>query len=89
MCLLFLFGGMNLEITKNRSLEVSEKFFNNLEKKLERVSDNLAGYYKTFNNCREQGLMLTIYKKKSDDELLIWACECRNSDNIFFHNIFN
>lgn len=71
-----------MEITKNRSLEVSEKFFNNLEKKLERVSDNLAGYYKTFNNCREQGLMLTIYEQKSDDELLIWACECRNSDSI-------
>lgn len=42
----------------------------------------MQGYYKTFNNCREQGLMLTIYEPTTDNELLIWACESRNSDNI-------
>lgn len=63
-------------------MEVSQTFFNELEKKLSNVSDSLEGYYKTFNNCREQGLMLTIYEPTTDNELLIWACECRNSDNI-------
>lgn len=42
----------------------------------------MRGYYKTFNNCREQGLMLEIYDDISNSELLIWACECRNSDQI-------
>ena len=63
-------------------MEVSQTFFDKLEQKLKNVSDNLQGYYKTFNNCREQGLMLTIYEPTTDNELLIWACESRNSDNI-------
>lgn len=63
-------------------MEVSQTFFNKLEEKLKNVSDNLEGYYKTFNNCREQGLMITIYEPVTDNELLIWACECRNSDDI-------
>ena len=63
-------------------MEVSQIFFNKLEEKLKNISDNLEGYYKTFNNCREQGLMLTIYEPVADNELLIWACECRNSDDI-------
>lgn len=49
-------GGINIEIEKNRSLEVSEKFFNKLESKLENATNKLKGYYKVFNNCREQGL---------------------------------
>ncbi len=63
-------------------MQVSETFFNKLEEKLKNASDNLNGYYKTFNNCREQGLMLEIYDDIHDSELLIWACECRNSDQI-------
>ena len=63
-------------------MEVSQTFFNELEKKLDNVSKNLFGFYKTFNNCREQGLMLTIYEPTSENELLIWACQCRDNDNI-------
>lgn len=44
------------------------------------ASESLNGYYKTFNNCQEQGLMLDIYD--DDNDVLIWACECRDSDNI-------
>ncbi len=62
-------------------MEVSQTFFNELEKKLKNAPDSLNGYYKTFNNCREQGLMLTIYND-NDNEILVWACESRNSDNI-------
>lgn len=61
---------------------VSETFFQKLEEKLGNASDNLSGYYKTFNNCREQGLMLEICDDINNNELLIWACECRNSDQI-------
>ncbi len=63
-------------------MEVSQTFFNKLEEKLKNVSENLEGNYKTFNNFREQGLMLTIYEPTTDNELLIWACECRNSNDI-------
>ncbi len=71
-----------MEFKKNNSLIVSETFFRKLEAKLTNVSNNLSGYYKTFNNCREQGLMLHIYDDIDDNDLLIWACECRNSDDI-------
>lgn len=37
-------------------------------------------YYETFNNCREQGLVLKIYNNKTN--LYIWACQCRISDDI-------
>lgn len=68
-----------MKFTKNNSLIVSEKFFEKLEKRLENASDNLSGYYKTFNNCLQQGLMLEIYEGLRDSELLIWACEyCNN-----------
>lgn len=63
---------------KNKSLEVSEKFFKKLEEKLKDVDIN--GYYQTFNNCREQGLILKTYL--DNVEVNIWAFECRNSDNI-------
>lgn len=75
-------GGINIELKKNNSLKVSETFFQKLENKFINVSNNLTGYYKTFNNCREQGLMLEIYDDSNDNELLIWACESRNNDNI-------
>ncbi len=61
---------------------VSQTFFNRLEKYIRDVSDNIEGYYKTFNNCREQGLMLTITDDTYNNELLIWACQCRNNDSI-------
>ena len=60
---------------------VSEEFFKLLEKKLHNVSDNISGYYKVFNNCREQGLMLEL-NDDYESELLIWACENCNSDDI-------
>ncbi len=47
----------------------------------ERLNNNsLNGYYGTFNNCREQGLVLKVYEKQN--ELNIWACQCRISDDI-------
>ena len=34
-----------------------------------------------FSNCREQGLVLTVYNARNDG-ICIWACQERNSDNI-------
>lgn len=55
-----------------------------LEDKLTNKASHLNGYYKTFNNCREQGLVLTLYNDSSntDNDLMIWACQSRNSDQI-------
>lgn len=76
-------GGINI-FEKNDSLKVSEEFFNVLEDKLTNKASHLNGYYKTFNNCREQGLVLTLYNDDSntDNDLIIWACQSRNSDQI-------
>lgn len=66
---------------KNHSLKVSENFFIALEEKLKKYHTNLNYYLGTFNNCREQGYMLEIYPPH-EDSLCVWACECRNSDQI-------
>lgn len=76
-------------------MTISEKFFKKLEEKL--GSNSLNGYYGTFNNCREQGLVLKIYDKQ--EELNIWACQSRisddimivlgNQDNIDINNMFD
>lgn len=66
---------------KRASLKTSEKFFNLLEKKLKKYNTNLSYDLGTFNNCREQGYILTIYEPHKDG-LCVWACECRNSDRI-------
>ncbi|MBE6152760.1 MAG: hypothetical protein E7166_00840 [Firmicutes bacterium] len=48
----------------------------------DKISSNssLNGYYDTFNNCRESGFILKLYN--SNYNLYIWACQCRNSDNL-------
>lgn len=68
---------------KNESFEVSKKFFENLEQKLNKLNPTLKGYYNVFNNCREQGLQLIVYGDNNvEDDLCIWSCMCRNSDQI-------
>lgn len=68
---------------KNKSFEVSKKFFEKLEKKLNELNPTFNGYYNVFNNCRVQGLQLIVYADKNvEDDLCIWSCMCRNSDQI-------
>ena len=68
---------------KNESFEVSKKFFEELEQKLSKLNPSLKGYYDVFNNYREQGLQLTVYGGDDiNDDLYIWSCMCRNSDQI-------
>ncbi|MBO5096475.1 MAG: hypothetical protein J6B98_06340 [Bacilli bacterium] len=68
---------------KNESFEVSKKFFEDLEQKLNKLNPTFKGYYNVFNNCREQGLQLIIHGDNDiNDELCIWSCICRNSDQI-------
>lgn len=42
---------------KNKSFEISKKFFQTLENKL---NSSLKGYYNVFNNNREQGSRIDI-----------------------------
>lgn len=68
---------------KNKSLEVSKKFFEALENKLNNLNPTFKGYYNVFNNCREQGLQLVTYADNEvEADLCIWSCMCRNSDQI-------
>jgi len=68
---------------KNKSFEVSKKFFEVLESKLNKLNPTFKGYYNVFNNCREQGLQLIAYGDNDlDDGLCIWSCMSRNSDQI-------
>lgn len=65
-------------IEKSKSLMVSEDFFELLDKRLE--NKKIEGQYEPFNNNREHGLVLSVYDEKNS--INIWACECRNSDQI-------
>lgn len=70
-------------IEKNRSFELSKKFFDILESKLKKLSPPLNGYYNVFNNFREQGLQMILFGSNDvDDDLCIWSCMCRNSSQI-------
>lgn len=70
-------------IEKNKSFELSKKFFDILESKLKKLSPSLNGYYNVFNNCREQGLQMILFGDNDvDDDLCIWSCMCRNSSQI-------
>ena len=48
----------------------------------------IDGYLECFNNCREQGYVLHVDSTDWDnpnntkEDLIIWAFECKNSDNI-------
>lgn len=68
---------------KNKSFEISKKFFEDLEVKLNKLNPTFKGYYNVFNNNREQGLQLIVYGDNDvEDDLCIWSCMCRNSDQI-------
>ena len=68
---------------KNKSFELSKKFFEVLESKLTKLNPSFNGYYNVFNNCREQGLQLIMYADNEvEDDLCIWSCMCRNSNQI-------
>lgn len=54
-----------------------------LEEKLYNLNPTFNGHYNLFNNHREQGLQLVLYVDKNvENDLCIWSCMCRNSDQI-------
>lgn len=87
-----------MEVSKSKSLEVSEKFMLSLENFISLSNANLDLYYRVFNNNREEGYMLTVNSLHDyQNELYIWAYESRNSDDIVvvvskeieYKNMFN
>ena len=81
-----------MSFQKCRSLRVSERVLDLVIEELDcDASGNyvkIDGWVETFNNCREQGLMLYINSTDFKNEnrtnkiVKVWACEARNSDNI-------
>lgn len=81
-----------MSFQKYRSLKVSERVFDLVVEELDcDTSGNhvkIEGWFETFNNCREQGLMLHIGSIDFDNPnrtrglLKVWVCEARNSDDI-------
>ena len=77
---------------KVRSIKVSERVFDIVceELDLEQTENyiKIDGWLETFNNCREQGYVLTVStsdfdnENRTKDNLYIWASEARSSDEI-------
>ena len=81
-----------MSFRKLKTIQVSERVFDIVCEKLDSAaSENyvkISGYLECFNNCREQGYVLHVSSCEWDnqirtkDTLYVWACECRNSDEI-------
>lgn len=81
-----------MSFNKITTIKVSERVFDIVCEELDcDKSDSgvkIDGYLECFNNCREQGYVLTVSSddydnsEKTEDSLCIWAFECRNSDDI-------
>ena len=77
---------------KIRTIQVSERVFDIVCDTLDfEQTENyikIDGWLECFNNCREQGYFLNVSssdfhnENRTKDNLYIWACENRNSDNI-------
>lgn len=82
---------------KINSIRVSESVFDLVCSTLDDYKDDgvkISGYLQTFNNCREQGYMLTVYstynsEKRTEKDLYVWVFESRNSDEIVVVNSIN
>lgn len=64
-----------------RSLKISHDVVEILKTK----DNKIEGYIDTFNNCRETGYVLQVWKygeTELNGNVRIWVHECRNSDNI-------
>lgn len=78
-------------IRKIRTIRVSERIMEMVSEELNNDIEcgvKIDGWLETFNNGREQGFSLTMVSEDLDNPnrtktyVKIWACECRNSDNI-------
>jgi len=77
---------------KIRTIRVSERVFDivceALDIEASEYNVKISGYLEVFNNCREQGYVLHVSscdwenKDRTSDDLIVWACEARSSDEI-------
>ena len=77
---------------KTRSVQVSERVFDlvcdHLDNDATEDYVRISGYLSTFNNCREQGFVLSVSSvdwdnpNKTGEDIHVWACEARSSDEI-------
>lgn len=77
---------------KIKTVQVSERVFDLVCESLDNEQTNnnvkIDGWLETFNNCREQGYVLHLNstdfknKKRTEENLYVWAFESRNSDDI-------
>lgn len=81
-----------MSFRKIRTIQVSERIFDlvcdALDTEASEYHVKISGYLECFNNCREQGYVLHLSstdfknKKRTEENLYVWAFECRNSDDI-------
>lgn len=71
-----------MSIRKIRSIRISELIFNIVLDKLADYEDDfkVEGHLEVFNNCREQGFVLSLSNSDYSKGMHIWAYGQRNSD---------
>lgn len=66
-----------IDISKSNSLQTSEIFINRLITQLKPYHKEIYGTIEPFCDGREQGLMLSLFNQKTNDQLYIWSCESK------------
>lgn len=69
-----------MSIKKIRTIRVSELIFNKVLDIIDDKELELEGHLEVFNNCREQGFVLSISNADFSKSMHIWAYGQRNSD---------
>lgn len=71
-----------IDISKTSSLQTSEIFINRLIKQLQPYQKDIYGSIEPFCDGREQGLMLSLYNRLTDDQFYIWSCESKTDKDL-------
>lgn len=64
-----------IDISKSGSLQTSEIFMNHLIEKLQPYSEKVYGILEPFCDGIEQGLMLHLLNKQTDEDMYLWCSE--------------
>ena len=71
-----------MKIEKAKGLQLGEKVYKAIKKKLDGNDDGNLIYVDTFNNCRETGYCFKFYRAGDTKQNVLWVYEYRMSDDI-------
>lgn len=81
VCERFEIINRRIDIYKNNSFQTSEIFMRKFTEELQSYHENMYGFLEPFCNGKEQGLMLRLVDKQTEEETYFW-CFGDNKNNL-------